>query len=123
MPVSLNQIASNTATVVLWFGDDSLEIAYYPLRITTEMMATMASFADMQTEQAVLDNFRAIGEMLATIIKSWDLLEDNGEPVALTGERIVKISPVIALMIIQAILKDIRPEEIAPQNLPKNGRS
>jgi hypothetical protein len=123
MPVSLNKIASNTATVILWFGDDSLEIAYFPLRITTEMMATMASFADMKTEQAVVDNFRAVADMLATIIKSWDLLEDNGEPIPLTAERIVKISPVIALMVIQAILKDIRPEEIAPQQLPKNGQS
>jgi hypothetical protein len=84
------------------------------------MIGVMAGFADMRDEQTVLDNFRAIADMLAAIIKSWDLLEDDGTPIALTGERIAQISPVIALMIIQEILSDIRPEEIAPQNMRKN---
>lgn len=116
MPVSLNKIASNVASVTLWFGDDSLNIEYFPLRITTEMMATMAGFADMKSEQAVLDNFQAVADMLAVVIKSWDLLEDDGQVIPLTGERIARISPVIAILIIQEIFQDIRPEAIAPQN-------
>jgi hypothetical protein len=115
MPVSLSKIASNLATVTLWFGEDSLTIEYYPLRITTEMMAQMQGFAVMD-EKTFVQKFQEIAQMLVSIIKSWDLLEDDeSATIPLTIERILAISPVISMQIIQAIAGDLRPETIAPQ--------
>lgn len=126
MPVSLSKIASNSATVTLYFGDaeeDSLNVEYLPLRITTEMIGQMQDFANM-SESNVMRKFHEIAQMLVSIVKSWDLLEDDASaPIPLTTERVEQISPVIVLMVIQAILGDIRPETVAPQMRKKNKKN
>lgn len=126
MPVSLSKIASNSATVTLYFGEqeeDSLNVEYLPLRITTEMIGQMQDFANM-SESNVMRKFHEIAQMLVSIVKSWDLLEDDvSAPIPLTTERVEQISPVIVLMIIQAILGDIRPETVAPQMRKKKSKN
>jgi hypothetical protein len=114
MPVTLSKIARNTATVTLSFGEDQLAIEYYPLRITSEMMSVI--FDPSTTEQSIKAQLREYSETLASIIKSWDLLEDDGEtPIALSTERIMQISPIIVLLVIRGIGADLRPEQIASQ--------
>jgi hypothetical protein len=122
MPVTLSRIAANTATVSIDFGGgDVLNVEYYPLRITTEMFAQMQGFAEAN-EATIMRKFEEICQMLVTIVKSWDLLEDDGETqIPLTTERVKQISPVISMQIINAIGGDINPETIAPQMRSEQG--
>jgi hypothetical protein len=123
MPITLARIAANTATVSIDFGGGNvLNVEYYPLRITTEMFAQMQGFAEAN-EATVMQKFEEICAMLVTIVKSWDLLEDDEvTPVPLTVERVKRISPVITMQIISAIGQNINPETIAPQT-KRNGQA
>ncbi len=121
MPVTLAQIAANTATATIEFVDGSLTIEYYPLLITDEMFVQLQSFTDV-TETNASGKLQDLNQMLVDVIKSWDLLEDDATAVIpLTAVRLAKLSPVIKAMVLQAILGSISPEALAPQVKPLNG--
>ena len=123
MPVSLSQIAANTATAEMEFeGGGTLNIVYYPLKITDEMLLQGQRFtAAGNDEAAVTGLMHDINTQLVDIVQSWDLLEDDGvTPIPLTVERLQRLSPVIKAMAIQAIIGSISPEAMAPK-IKQNG--
>ena len=119
MPVTLKQIAANTASASMEFeGGGSLNITYYPLRISDEMLLQLQSFAGA-TEQTMPGLLGDLNQMLVDVVQSWDLLEDDGvTPIALTQERLAGLSPVIKSLAVQCILGSIRPEALAPTIKP-----
>lgn len=113
MPVTLAEIAANTSTVTVSFGDKSLSVEYHPLLITDEMLANLTGFAQL-TEATALAKIRELAGILVDLIESWDLLENDGEtPIPLTVPRLMKLSPVIKARVIQAMMEDINPETMA----------
>ncbi|SRR6266702_3824682 len=122
MPVTLAQIATNTAVATIEFVDGSLNIEYYPLLITDEMFVQLQGFTDV-TETNASGKLQDLNQMLVDVIKAWDLLEDDATAVIpLTAVRLSKLSPVIKAMVLQAILGSISPEALAPQVKPLNGK-
>jgi len=114
MGIKLSQLAGDSAHVDVSFKLGTLSIDYAPLKITDEMLALFTDFANTNGSNAN-GRFAQVNRILAEIVMSWDLLEDDGETsIALTPERLANISPVIKLVIATAILSDIRPESIAP---------
>jgi hypothetical protein len=115
MPVSLAQIASNSATVTLHFQAGDLTIEYYPLKITDEMLAQLMSWATVTDADAALANFRHLNEMMVEIIKFWDLLGQDDQIITLTVPHMSRLSPILKLLIVQEIQRDIRPEAMTPR--------
>lgn len=121
MPVSLAQIAANTATARMEFEGGDLNIVYYPLKISDEMLLQLQSFASA-TESSMPGLMDDLNGMLVEVIASWDLLEDdNATPIALTKARLAGLSPVIKTLAVQCILSSIRPEALAPKIKSSNG--
>ena len=115
MPVSLSQIACKHASVTHHFGGDaSLTIEYDPNLITEEVFAQLQTFASMKGD-TVVEGFKALNELLIRLIKSWDLLEDDGTVIPLTVERFAKLAIPLRSLALNMILGDIRPETMALQ--------
>lgn len=115
MGVKLSNIAANSATVEIPIEDEMLHVTYYPGRITDETMLSILAFEDMDehTLKATLGEFNSA---LASIVKSWDLLEDDGEtPIALEPKRLAQVYLPLKLIIYRAILGHMRPNQDAPQ--------
>jgi len=124
MPVSLSQLAANTAHVKLSIGEDTVTIFYYPGRITEKSIAQMQGFATMD-ESTLLSGFASFNETLAHLIQSWDVLDDSVDPPVmfpLEAKRLAELPIGFRLEVITAIMGDIRPEAIAPQAIPSNGK-
>ncbi len=115
MPVSLSQIASNSATTTLHFQAGDLTIEYYPLKITDEMLAQLLAWANITDADAAMERLRNLNEMMVEIIKSWDLLGSDNQIMPLTVPHMARLSPILKLLIVQEIQKDIRPEAMTPQ--------
>lgn len=115
MPITFHQIASNTATVTLHVGEETVTVVYYPGRVTEKTIKTMMSFANL--EQAQLEEgFRSFNTVFTTLIKSWDVLEDDGETMfPLLPERLEELPVFFRVQVVNAIMEDLRPEAIAPQ--------
>ncbi len=115
MPVSLSQIACKLASVTHDFGNNAtLTIEYDPNLITEEVFAQLQTFSKMSGD-TVVEGFRAFNELLISLIKSWDLLEDDGTVIPLTVERFAKLAIPLRSLALQMILGDIRPETMALQ--------
>ncbi len=128
MPVSVGQIASNTAEVKIPVGDDFVTVKYAPGQITEETFQQLSSLSKLQnvSEDNISDIssiFESLNQMLVDLIKSWDLTEEDCETVVpLTVERlsgkvqgVPKIPLVFRLQVAGALIGDIRPEAMTPQ--------
>ena len=116
MPVSLAKIASNTASVTFQVGEDTVTIVYYPSRVTERTFAQLQAFSRMN-EATMGSTFGDFNEMLAKLIKSWDVYEDEEQQVMfpLDAERLSELPLVFRSEIMRAIMGDIRPEAFASQ--------
>lgn len=114
MPITLAKMASNTAEVTLQIGEDTVTAVYYPSRVTEKVFAQLQSFAKM-TEDTIIEQFGSLNEMLANLIKSWDVLNEDGSMYPLTPEALADLPLFFRTTLIQAIMGDIRPETLAPQ--------
>jgi hypothetical protein len=115
MPVTFSKIASNTASVTLHIGEDTVTVVYFPGHITEKSIAQMQSFSTMD-ESSLAVGFAGFNEMLAHLIKSWDVFEDDEQTVMfpLDPVRLAELPVGFRLDVITAIMGDIRPEVMAP---------
>ncbi len=115
MPITLHKIANNTASVTITWGSDTSTIVYYPGRVTEVVFARLNAFAslDMSTVEA---GFADYNKMLANLIQSWDLYEDEEEQIMfpIDPARFPELPVGFRGEILQAIMGDLRPEGIAP---------
>ncbi len=106
MPVTFNQIASNTASVTIPIENlGSVTIVYYPNKMTDKYVA------DLQAGN-VDDN-----TLLIDLIKSWDIYEDEDFTVMWPIERMDEFGYAFKVDIAMAIVNDLRPEAMAPKTL------
>jgi hypothetical protein len=118
MGITLSQIASNTAQVTLTGGTlsagQSATIVYYPGRITENAVIAPTELGSMTTQTAP-DKFKAFNEMLAHLIQSWDVLQDDGSMFPIDPALFVELPFAFRMQVYTTIMRDIRPEALVPQ--------
>lgn len=123
MPVTFTQIANNTASVTFAVGDDpdaTVTIVYYPGLITEKLFAQLQSFAAMEGTNEVgevIDGFDKLNKLLCRLMKSWDAYEDDAQTVMIpiTPDRFSDLPIPFRLEILNAIIRNMRPEAKASQ--------
>lgn len=117
MPVSLSQLLTNTATVSFDYSGFSISAVYLPAEITEEVFANLQVFMSMNNYTEVMSGFKGLNDILAQLVKSWDLYEDDAqtEMVSINPERLAKLPVALRVNCLYAIMGDFRPETIAPQ--------
>lgn len=117
MALTLTKIFKGTAQVSLNYGDDTLTVNYYPNKITEKTFADLQSFASMSDTKNITAGFSSLNDVLSTLIKSWDLYVDdaNQEMYPLDADHLAELPIVLRSQVLQAIMEDVRPEQIAPQ--------
>ena len=97
MPVNLANMATKEASVTLAIGDETLTIIYYPNKVTTKSITIIDSSLD------------GLCEELCGIIKSWDLLNEDGTMYPLDAESLQSLGIGVLMQIARAISRDVRP--------------
>lgn len=97
MPVTLSQMVANEKSLSLTIGSDTLNITYYPNKVTTAAVTEIDSSLDGQTQ------------VLSGVIKDWDLLNDDGTMYPLDAPSLAALGIGLLMQISQAIVRDIRP--------------
>lgn len=118
MPVTLSQIANNESSIVVTggvLGESVVNLVYYPGHVTEEVFGTLNMFSAMNDEN-ILSSFASFNETLASIIKSWDVMEDDKVTMfPIDPARFPKLPISFRMQVLNAIMGDIRPESFAPQ--------
>lgn len=117
MPISLKNIASNTASVTFEYAEQPCTVTYYPGRITEKVFADLKAFESMNEASGIVEGFAALNSMLVKLLKSWDVYEDDEESVMfpLDAERFGELPIAFRLQVLSSVLGDIRPNEMAAQ--------
>ena|SRR5260221_104721 len=119
MPVTLAKIANNTAGVSFQFGEDTVNLIYYPGHITEKTIASLNAFSTMGTDASgdkVATQFEEFNQMLAGLMKSWDVYEDEAQTIMfpIDASRFPELPFSFRTTVFQAIMRDMRPEVQAP---------
>jgi hypothetical protein len=106
MPIRLAELTKATRTVVQTFEgtEDTLSITYRPSAWTPAVMNEhLSAVSSGNTPEAlVLD--------LATLLVSWDLLDDKGKPIPITAESLRRVSLEVLNVVLGAINADMLPD-------------
>ena len=118
MSLTLAKIASNTATVEVLWGEDTVHITYYPARVTEKTiqeLQSMGAMKDTTNSETVVAGYTTLNSVLIQLVKSWDVFEDAEETVMfpLTQERLAELPMMLRVSILKDIMGDIRPEAMA----------
>ena len=110
MPLSLENIASNTASVTFPYAGDSITVVYYPERITDKMLHAISAMKDQGDVEGMLDKLGGFNETLASLIKSWDIYEDEKQTimVPIDAKRFEGLSIPFKKDVFLAIAQDIK---------------
>jgi hypothetical protein len=114
--ITLTQIASNTARVTFSYMNESVTLEYYPGKVTERVIARLMSFSNMN-EESLMADLKLFNEMLAGLIKSWDVFEDEAQTkmFPLDAERLAELPFMFRVRLVQVIIGDMRPEVVTPQ--------
>jgi hypothetical protein len=113
MPITLIEIASNTANVRFTWGANEVNIVYRPGLVTEKVLAQLMDFTNLD-ESTLMAQMREFNELLARLMVSWDVM-DGEVVVPITPDRLSEIPILFRAEVIQAMLGDIRPEAMTPQ--------
>src|SRR5947209_5832787 len=98
MPVTASEMGRNEATTTVMWGDEEVHLTFYPGKIT----------------EAAIDHLNGAWEensrTLVDLIKSWDVLNDDGSMFPLDPERIQTLALPFRVDVTRAIIRYIRPE-------------
>jgi hypothetical protein len=78
MPITLQQLAANHASVTFEFAGESVTVHYAPERVTDQFIAQVQSVASDTPDAA--EALRILNVSICTIVTSWDVLEVDGGP-------------------------------------------
>lgn len=115
MPLNVTKLANKLAPLTVDFGDgESLDIAYYPHRITAKtMLASAAAQAAANANDATQAEatLNANADVLLDIMASWQAVETDAEtgsevPYPLTHDNLIAFSLIGTSLILKAITDD-----------------
>lgn len=117
MPINFAQIATNTAQLTIQVGEHPVTITYYPGHVTEKTLSAfsgMSAGSDVATMNA---GFASFNHMLVHLVQSWDVFEDeaNTTMFPIDADRFADLPLGFRMQVFNAILENLRPEEIAPQ--------
>lgn len=99
----LTDLVASSATVIVPFGGSSLLVVYRPDAITPRFQKAA------QAAQAAGDLDAALLVPISTLIRSWDLTDDDGEPVGLDPNTLADVPAPVLLAVLTAIGADMAP--------------
>jgi hypothetical protein len=113
MPATLSAIVGNTATVPLEYAGLTINITYYPGRITEKVFAKLQKMSQDNGDviSSIIDGFGSVNDIIVSLVKSWDFYEDDAATVTypLNDARLSELPFDFRSAVVKAVLGDMRP--------------
>lgn len=111
MPATLSHLSSNKRTLVHEFEDGAtVTIVYRPGNVTPRQFHHVQALQSLQMDELTLDEQSELMDemthMLADTLVSWDMLNDEGQPIAPTYEGLQDVNYEAQQIIYEWIVED-----------------
>ena len=114
MPITIQQLTNNEAQLTFDYDGASVSMTYYPNQVTEKTIAQLQTFSQ-STEETLLAGFESFNAVLCSLIKAWDVFEDEAQTqqLPITLEKLKELPLRFRSAVMDAILTHVRPEEQA----------
>ncbi len=102
--MKLNDLKNKRKVLSLDTQYGKLNIEYCPVEYTGEVERILAEGQNRP--------IAALVELLGRILKQWDIEDDDGQPLPVTEEMLMKLPVDILVAITEKITEDIRPNAV-----------
>lgn len=97
MPIKLSDLQNQTRALAFGFGGETVNLVYWPHRITPDLMARFG----------VLTN----AEVAVVVVAEWDVLGDDGRPLPVTAE----VCRILPSEFLREVVKEVVEDSAAPK--------
>lgn len=97
MPIKASNMATNTANATVEYNNETVSITFYPDKFNNRIITQMDG------------NVEGFDKALCELIKTWDVLEDDGSMYPLTPEKLAELSFPFRVQVAKSIANIIRP--------------
>jgi hypothetical protein len=104
MAITLAQLKGNLRTINVTFFQDNFTVTYRPGELTPQNTSAIQERIESGEAENVLI------EMLATSLVSWEVVDENGEPLPVRRDTLAQMPGPLLLAIAEAIEEDARPK-------------
>lgn len=95
--MKLSTIDKTRVATVDFGDDDTLNVTYSPAALTPRLESQLS---DANTSEQM-------AHLVLSLVKDWDLVEENGEKVALELERLLDLPLIVLSTTVSAVARDI----------------
>ena len=115
MPISMQQIAANTATATFRYNEEDVTIVYLPSLVTEKTFAQLTTIDSLKDTSQIAESFASLNDVLSRLIKSWDVYDDEAMTVMfpLDPTRLAELPIAFRMKALQAIMGSLNPEAMA----------
>lgn len=114
MPISLGQLTANRKALTVDLNGDEINLEYYPMRLTADMLVAYASAANLQemSDEQALTVITSPGDILLHLLAAWDLVEsiaEDGTPgpvLSLDAANIDRLGLALQWALVSALMTD-----------------
>ena len=78
MALTVNKLSGDVNSVTFQYSGESVTVEYYPGKITEKTFAQLRFLASTDVD-TIVAGFSMLNGMLASLIKTWDVLDDDGD--------------------------------------------
>lgn len=102
MPISASRLNEGTRTITVSHRDESMDVSYREGRVNKRFVSWLQEHGNDED---------SVYEMLELLVASWDLLDDEAQPISATAEVLREYDfPIVFLTaVVEAILTDAIP--------------
>jgi hypothetical protein len=104
MPIKLHELAAKTRALTITYDGGELAFCYYPAHFTPLVAARFNAIPQADAP------FQEMVEALASILASWEILDEKGKPLPASVEWIEQMPLDLLNLIGEAIGHDMRPK-------------
>jgi hypothetical protein len=103
----LSKVLQEETTIQVPVGDEKVEVRYRPGAFTPALQDELDELGSGTASRVG----RRFCESLCKVLASWDLEEDNGEPVPLDPDRLTELPAQFLAKLLEVVAEDMRPGE------------
>lgn len=112
MPVSYEQIISNSSEVTFTYQGDTVTVWYCPGKIDDKAYSKIMSFAQSGVQNTD-ETLSSVNDLLASLIDKWDVYEDAKQTkmFPLVPEKLALLPVSLKIKALVEVATNVRPED------------
>lgn len=107
---TISQMVTGTAPVTIQFHGITVKAAYYPGKVTEDIIAQIDALATVGASTETRAGYSDLDALLTELIASWDLTEDDGVTmIPIDAEHLRTLPVLFRQQALLRIVEDMRP--------------